>query len=195
MLFRILTFVLGCFLLASPFVYGEIKPTPPSLEHVKEVEEVARDHKKKAKAPKKTYEDPQYRAAYAFKIAAVKHLYLDRNISPGSVDLHAKYQYQDTLSKNPDQVYGKRFAIHWKGSADHDIPELIVRLELRGLKGNAPTKKTIDFTYRNWVVGSRWTEFDLVGDEYKEFGQLTAWHATVIADGQVVARKKSILWE
>lgn len=145
--------------------------------------------------PQKAVQDNEDREPWRFRVIDVKHLYLDLNINPGPVDFTQKAVFQDNLAKNPSGQYGKRFFIHWGAEMDGSIPEVIVRLELRGLMGNVPTSKTVEFTYPDFREGSEWTEFDFVGDEYKKFGQLTAWRVTVLTGNKVLARKKSILWK
>ena len=39
-----------------------------------------------------------------------------------------------------------------------------------------------------------WTEINLLGQEYKSFGQITAWRVTLLEGSLVLGEQKSFLW-
>jgi len=41
---------------------------------------------------------------------------------------------------------------------------------------------------------SKWTMFTLTGEEYKKFGGITAWRATLWDSDQMLGEEKSFLW-
>ena len=41
---------------------------------------------------------------------------------------------------------------------------------------------------------SHWTKFELVGAEYKDFGRVTAWRATLWEGDRLLSEQKSFLW-
>ncbi|MDK3156461.1 hypothetical protein QPK87_07710 [Kamptonema cortianum] len=128
-----------------------------------------------------------------YKIRDVKRLYLDLNISPGPVDPHLRANYQVQLSQSRYNQYGMRFNVHWGGEGPV-LPNLTLKLELRGVMGDTPTKKTLFCDFTDFRRGSRWTEIEISGDDYRALGQLTAWKVSLISDGQVLAEKRSFLW-
>ena len=70
-----------------------------------------------------------------------------------------------------------------------------LRLELRGIaKGNLPKELTLEqaVTSAGWF--GRWASFVLSGDQYRDFGEVTAWHATIWEGDQLLGEQKSFLW-
>jgi hypothetical protein len=41
---------------------------------------------------------------------------------------------------------------------------------------------------------SRWTQFLMTGDEYKKFGMVVAWRATLWNGDTLLSEQKSFLW-
>lgn len=128
-----------------------------------------------------------------YRVYDVKRQFLDRNISPGPVDPHLRAKYQMALSKSRSNQYGMRFNIRWGGKGEV-LPTALIRLEIRGIMGNEPTQKTVTFTYNDFRRGTQWSEIDILGDDFASLGQITAWRASLISDGQVLAEKRSFLW-
>jgi hypothetical protein len=128
------------------------------------------------------------------KIVKVLPHFLDlqgrHSLSPSLYDRDA---YQVQLRQNPDQCSGIRFDVLWRGrSATNEMATL--RVELRGTaKGDLPSKTSLETQVRITGTG-HWARLQLVGDEFKKFGEVTAWRATLWSGDQLLGEQKSFLW-
>lgn len=128
------------------------------------------------------------------KIVKVLPHFLDlqgrHSLSPSLYDRDA---YQAQLRQNPDQCSGIRFDVLWRGrSATNEMATL--RMELRGTaKGDLPSKTSLETQVRITGTG-HWARLQLVGDEFKKFGEVTAWRATLWSGDQLLGEQKSFLW-
>lgn len=129
------------------------------------------------------------------RIVKVLPAYLDtkgrNSISPSLYDRDA---YQVRLRENPGLRSGMRFYVRWKGKGPSAGP-LKVRLELRGIaEGNLPRQLVLEQSVppTGWL--GRWTGLTLAGAEYKEFGHVTAWRATLWQGDLLLSEQKSFLW-
>ena len=86
---------------------------------------------------------------------------------------------------------GLRFAIQWKGPRSTSLK---VRVELRGAHEMTPTTAVLEETLGHGGLFSHWSELSLAGDDYKKFGDLVAWRATLWDGSQQVAERRSFLW-
>jgi len=109
-------------------------------------------------------------------------------VSPSLFDRDA---YQARLRRQPEQRAGLRFAIQWKGPRSTSLK---VRVELRGAHEMTPTTAVLEGTLGHGGLFSHWSELSLAGDDYKKFGDLVAWRATLWDGSQQVAERKSFLW-
>lgn len=113
------------------------------------------------------------------------------NVSPSLFDRDA---YQAHLRDNPEECSGIRYDILWK-ARDAEAKPLIVRLELKGLfEGREPREKVIEVTVEGERSIRRWSGLELSGEEYQEFGKITAWRATLWSDGKLLGKQQSFLW-
>jgi hypothetical protein len=111
--------------------------------------------------------------------------------SPSLFDRDA---YQAQLRQHPEQRSGLRFAVQWKARADAGRP-LKLRVELRGMaQGDLPRSKVIEQEVTPRSRWSRWTSLTLAGDDYKQFGEITAWRVTLLDGDQVLSSQQSFLW-
>jgi hypothetical protein len=113
-----------------------------------------------------------------------------------SPSLYDRDAYQAHLRKHPDQRSGVRFDVLWHGRAAGGTP-LKVRAELRGTaKGNLPSQTTLETEVKVGASGStsRWASLTLAGEDYKKFGDVSAWRVTLWNGDQFVAEQKSFLW-
>jgi len=112
-----------------------------------------------------------------------------------SSSLYERDAYQATLRAHPAQRSGIRFFIQWKTSGALWEP-LKLRLELRGAAaGNLPKQLVFDLPVEN--IGSpfsRWTDVTLTGEDYKQFGGVTAWRATLWEGAHLLGAQQSFLW-
>lgn len=88
------------------------------------------------------------------------------------------------------QRYGNYFKFFWRANERADVT---VRLEYRqGGMGNYVMAQEL---YYPDAKGSYQSKFTVIGDEYLEFGRVTAWRALLIVDGSIVALTQSFIWE
>src|SRR5713101_448980 len=134
---------------------------------------------------------PESRAA-STKVIKVLPLYLDRQgrhaLSPSLFDRDA---YQAQLRHRPEERSGLRIDVQWK--ALQNTP-LKLRVELRGGRGKEATKATLEATGQHLGGLSKWTSLLLAGEDYKKFGELVAWRATLWDGETLLAEQKSFLW-
>lgn len=91
---------------------------------------------------------------------------------------------EETLAKE-----GHYFDIYWRTSQRSDVT---VRLEYRQLGlGNTVSAQEL---YYPATRGSHRSQFRITGDEFLEFGRISAWRVLLIVDGRIVAFKQSFLW-
>lgn len=126
------------------------------------------------------------------KIKKVLPFYLDQegrqSLSPSLYDRDA---YQAELRTAPSKRSGLRFDVLWNASTG---APLILRVEMRGAKGTENTKAVVEDRVRKRGLFSRWTKLALTGADYREFGELVAWRATLWQGDAMVGEQKSFLW-
>ena len=106
--------------------------------------------------------------------------------SPSLFDRDA---YQAYLRKHTNEISGIRFDVQCSAEA-----KLKLRLELRGVSADSkPKLKTLEAEVAAGSF-SNWTEIKLVGDDYKNFGDIVAWRATLWNGDQPLGEQKSFLW-
>ena len=111
-------------------------------------------------------------------------------LSPSLFDRDA---YQAKLRLHPELRSGVRFDVNWRVRSVK-ASTFKLKLELRGIaKGNVPRLKTLEQEVKGGV-SSRWTGLLLGGDDYKEFGEVTAWRVTLWDGEQMLGEQKSFLW-
>ena len=110
-----------------------------------------------------------------------------------SPSLYDRDAYQAQLRQHTNQVSAIRYDVHWSAKHAGDT-KLKLRLELRGLgEGNTPKFKTLESEVTPGFF-SQWTQLTLDGDEYRKFGAVTAWRATLWDGENLVGEHKSFLW-
>jgi hypothetical protein len=131
------------------------------------------------------------------RVVKVLPHYLDlkgrHSLSPSLYDRDA---YQAQLRQHPEQRSGLRFDVLWRGRAAGATP-LKLRAELRGTaKGDLPSQMTLETEVKIGKSGatSRWAKLTLAGEDYKKFGEVSAWRVTLWNGDQFVAEQKSFLW-
>jgi len=110
--------------------------------------------------------------------------------SPSLFDRDA---YQARLRQLTNQISGVRYDVQWSAK-NAGAQKLKLRLELRGVtEKNLPKLKTLETQVTpGWF--SQWTEFPLAGADYKSFGGITAWRATLWNGDALLGEQKSFLW-
>lgn len=110
--------------------------------------------------------------------------------SPSLFDRDA---YQAWLRQHPKERSGIRYDVQWR--AREVTNALKLRVELRGIaQGNLPREKTVERELKPAKGLSRWDSLELAGNDYKTFGEVTAWRVTLWDGDQLVGEQKSHLW-
>jgi len=126
------------------------------------------------------------------KVKKVLSFYLDnqgrQSLSPSLYDRDA---YQAELRRKPAERSGLRFDVQWNAAT---LAPLTLRVEARGAKGLDTTRVVTEKDVRKKGFFSRWTSLAVTGDEYKKFGELVAWRATLWQGNVLVSEQKSFLW-
>jgi hypothetical protein len=110
--------------------------------------------------------------------------------SPSLFDRDA---YQAYLRIHTNEVSGIRYDVLWKAK-DTEGGKLKVRVELRGtLADTLPKSKVLEAEIAPGNSGE-WTEIKFTGDDYRNFGPIVAWRATLWSGADQVGEQKSFLW-
>jgi hypothetical protein len=86
---------------------------------------------------------------------------------------------------------GKYYTVFWETKDKR--PGVVVRFEyLQAKTGDKIKVKevTVDHVKRNNT-----TDINVIGDEYLGDGNVIAWRASIVRDGQVIATEESFLWD
>lgn len=113
------------------------------------------------------------------------------SLSPSLYDRDA---YQAWLRQHPDLVSGVRFNIQWKADR-HYFGPLKLRAELRGtVEGKPPNRRVLEKTVVPGGWFSHWVVLSLTGEDYKRFGEVTAWRVTLWEGKRLLSEQQSFLW-
>jgi hypothetical protein len=107
--------------------------------------------------------------------------------------LYERDAYQAELRRNPDLRSGIRFDVQWR-SRGVESNRLRLRVEMRGISGNTVQVKILEqfSPKKSWF--ENWASLVLEGEEYKAFGELNAWRASLWEGEILLAEYKSFLW-
>jgi hypothetical protein len=87
------------------------------------------------------------------------------------------------------QRYGQYYDFFWRSKRQADVT---VRFEWRQQNlGSFVQAKELEY---KGAKGSFKSSFQVVGDDYEQEGQVTAWRAVIIENGRIVALNQSFLW-
>jgi hypothetical protein len=133
-------------------------------------------------------------AAPTGRVIKVLPLFVDhQNRDAVSPSLYDRDAYQFYLRQHADVIAGIRFEVLWKAANARNL-KLKLRLELRGSgSGSQPAQTTLEQAV---TPGSfrRWTALTLDDVDYKKFGKLVAWRATLWSEDRLLGEQKSFLW-
>ena len=108
--------------------------------------------------------------------------------------LYERDLYQAHLLRYTNECSGMRFNVEWKAKGEAAAP-LKIQVELRGVAhGDFPKQLVLEKPVQPGGWFSHWAVFNLVGEEYKDFGQVTAWRVTLWEGSQQLGEQKSFLW-
>jgi hypothetical protein len=120
-----------------------------------------------------------------------------------SPSLYDRDAYQVFLREHTNEISAIRFDVLWRVTDARDLlwrttdtgaAKLKLRLELRGVgPDNLPRQTTLEQTVTPRFL-RQWTSFPLAGDDFKKFGAVVAWRATLWADGKMLDEQESFLW-
>ena len=111
-------------------------------------------------------------------------------ISPSLYDRDA---YQAYLRQHTNEISGIRYDVLWKAS-DAGGTKLKLRMELRGVGTNNMPRQTMLEQEVPLKFFRHWTSLKLEGTDYKNFGAIICWRATLWSGGQMLGEQKSFLW-
>ncbi len=110
-----------------------------------------------------------------------------------SPSLYDRDAYQVYLRQHTNEISALRFDVLWKASGAGSA-NLKLRIELRGVGTNSlPRQIALEQPVTPGFFRS-WTSLTLAGPDYKTFGDLVAWRATLWSDDRLLADQKSFLW-
>jgi hypothetical protein len=126
-------------------------------------------------------------------VVKVLPLFLDlQGHDAPSPSLFDRDAYQFYLREHTNEISAVRFDVQWS-AANTGNAELKLRLELRGSGTNSlPHQITLEQAIA--PRSGHWTSLTLGGDDRKNFGDVTAWRATLWAGDQMLGEQKSFLW-
>jgi hypothetical protein len=111
-----------------------------------------------------------------------------------SPSLYQRDMYQAQLRDHTNECSGMRFYVQWKAKGPATVP-LKLQIELRGVShGDFPKQRVLETHVEPHGWFSHWAELDLVGEDYKDFGKITSWRATLWEGTQLLGEQKSFLW-
>ena len=130
------------------------------------------------------------------RVIKVLPFYLDlQGRHSRSPSLFDRDVYQAYLLQNPEKRSGMMYDVHWKTKGATTAP-LRLQIELRGTaEGNLPRQMVLEKVVQpgGGLLG-RWTGLVLSGQNYKQFGEVTAWHATLWEGERLLGEAASFLW-
>jgi hypothetical protein len=88
-----------------------------------------------------------------------------------------------------EQRQGHYFTFFWRSNRTAD---LTLRLEYRQQNLGAYVQAK-ELFYKD-AKGSYKSEFDIIGDDYRQDGKVTGWRAVLIENGRIVGLNQSFLW-
>ncbi len=130
----------------------------------------------------------------AFQFRKTKTLLNDRQLEKPTLDPMIAFERQRlnfgaVSDYDREQRFGHYFTFFWRTKRPADVT---IRLEYRQQNLGAYVQAK-ELFYKN-VKGSVTTDFQVIGDDYKQEGKITGWRALLIENGKIVALNQSFLW-
>jgi hypothetical protein len=111
-------------------------------------------------------------------------------VSPSLYDRDA---YQAYLRQHTNEISAIRFDFLWQVE-NPSAAQYKLRIELRGIgEGGKPTRSMLEAETPPPLL-RRWNSMTLGGLDYRNFGELIAWRATLWRGDQLLSEQKSFLW-
>lgn len=122
--------------------------------------------------------------------AATAHSKSTSVVQDASINFERQYRlYGAVTGLDQHQRFGDYLDFFWSARRTANVT---VRLEYRQEKLHAHVQAQ-EISYLN-VRGSKRTEFRVIGDDYFDYGRITAWRCLLIENGTIVAENRSYLW-
>lgn len=128
------------------------------------------------------------------RIIKVLPQYMDKNgrvsLSPSLFERDA---YQAHLRSRASECAGLRFSIQWK-ARNASRSSLKLKTELITMRHPKTSPLIIETPVKARFGWSRWTSQSLMGEAFREAGELIAWRVSLWAGDKLLAEQKSFLW-
>lgn len=131
----------------------------------------------------------------SFEFGKSKLLFVESDGSPETADKMVREEvrrifYGAVTDLDRAARLGNYYTFFWKASRPANVT---VRLEYRQAKyGDFVQAQELKY---EGVKGKVISKFAVIGDSFKEGGQVTSWRCVIIEDGKVVALTHSYLWK
>lgn len=130
----------------------------------------------------------------AFQFRKTKTLLNDPEFEKPTIDQMIRFErerinFGAVTSFDRQQRYGHYFTFFWRSTRAAD---LTVRLEYR--QSNLGAYVMAKEQFYPAAKGTAKTDFEVIGDEYKQDGRITGWRVLLIENGKIVALGQSFLW-
>jgi len=110
-----------------------------------------------------------------------------------SPSLYDRDAYQAYLRQHTNNISAIRFDFLWQVE-NPTATKYKLRIELRGIgAGGKPTQVMLEQAISPPLL-RRWNSLTLGGADYRSFGELVAWRATLWRGDQLLSGQKSFLW-
>jgi hypothetical protein len=129
-----------------------------------------------------------------FQIRKIKRFYLSPAEWEPTTSQAANFERRHYLwgavsAQEIRAISGNYLDVFWRASERADVT---VRLEYRQLgSGSLVSAQEL---YYPAARGSYTSKFSVIGDEFLEFGRVSAWRVLLIVDGKIVNFRQSFLW-
>jgi hypothetical protein len=110
-----------------------------------------------------------------------------------SPSLFERDAYQAVLRENPEKSSALRFDVNWKAGG-MAASSLTLRIELRGSEQTSGVPLVLERPVRPARFFRNWSSLRLEREDYRAFGALLAWRATLWDGDVLLAEEKSFLW-
>src|SRR4051812_1844410 len=122
--------------------------------------------------------------------AATAHSKSTSVVQDASINFERQYRLFGAVTRlDQHQRFGDYLDFFWNAKREADVT---VRLEYRQEKLHAHVQAQ-EISYLN-VRGTTKTEFKVIGDDYFDYGRITAWRCVLIEHGKIVAENRSFMW-
>ncbi len=131
------------------------------------------------------------------EIRKVKYFHVNLTQSFDTADPMMSFErryflYGAVTSEEYQDRAGKYYSVFWWANGDKR-PGMVVRLEYLQ-SGSGDEVKVKEVTVEN-VRRMNTTDINVIGEDFSEDGNIVAWRASLVRDGEVISTVESFLWE